>query len=183
MSEAEIIEPIKLDDNEVTVPFPKDSRKLVFAREYLKTADLNKAWKTTGVGEDGRERGNTKWEWLRQIEESGLLDTLRRQMIVDTRITLKQHLDDLKDLRDEARANGKYGPAIAAEIARGRAAGLYDEKRQKEDEFDPGTLSLEDINKQLTELVHLRERQEHGLTFIGNGGDRSSDSSSGGSEE
>ncbi|MBV5327411.1 MAG: hypothetical protein JZU65_07210 [Chlorobium sp.] len=31
-------------------------------------------------------------------------------------------------LRDKAEAEGKYGPAIAAEISRGKAAGLYSSK-------------------------------------------------------
>ena len=40
-------------------------------------------------------------------------------------ITLESHLHDLKDLRDKACAEGRYSAAISAEIARGRAAGLY----------------------------------------------------------
>ena len=45
-----------------------------------------------------------------------------------TVITLASHLRDLKDLRDKACAEGRYSAAISAEIARGRAAGLYVER-------------------------------------------------------
>lgn len=40
-------------------------------------------------------------------------------------ITLDTHLADLKRLRDKAEQEGKYGPAVAAEVSRGKAAGLY----------------------------------------------------------
>ena len=43
-------------------------------------------------------------------------------------LTLQQHLIDLKRLRDMAESSEKYGPAIQAEIARGKASGLYVEK-------------------------------------------------------
>ena len=43
-------------------------------------------------------------------------------------ITLESHLKDLLDLREEARKEGRYAAAISAEIARGRAAGLYVER-------------------------------------------------------
>ncbi len=43
-------------------------------------------------------------------------------------ITLESHLRDLKDLRDKACAEGRYSAAVRAEIARGRAAGLYVER-------------------------------------------------------
>ncbi len=45
-----------------------------------------------------------------------------------TVITLASHLKDLKELRDKACAEGRYSAAIRAEIARGRAAGLYVER-------------------------------------------------------
>lgn len=53
---------------------------------------------------------------------------LRSAAAKKTQLSLEQHLDDLKELRDLAASDGKYGPAIQAEIARGKAAGLYVEK-------------------------------------------------------
>ena len=43
-------------------------------------------------------------------------------------ITLESHLKVLASLRDKACAEGRYSAAIRAEIARGRAAGLYVER-------------------------------------------------------
>lgn len=42
--------------------------------------------------------------------------------------TVAQHLQTLADLRDEARHAGQFGPAIKAEEARGKCAGLYTER-------------------------------------------------------
>lgn len=44
------------------------------------------------------------------------------------KITLKEHLERLKDLADAALADGKYAAAVTAEVARGKASGLYVEK-------------------------------------------------------
>ena len=43
-------------------------------------------------------------------------------------VTLEGHLNDLKELREEARADKQYSAAISAEISRGKAVGLYTEK-------------------------------------------------------
>ena len=45
-------------------------------------------------------------------------------------VTLKDHLDKLAELRDMASENGQYGAAIKAEIARGKASGLYVDKQE-----------------------------------------------------
>ena len=44
--------------------------------------------------------------------------------------TLEAHLAELADLRDEARALGKYDAAISAEHKRGLALGYYIERRE-----------------------------------------------------
>lgn len=40
-------------------------------------------------------------------------------------LTLETHLQELANLRDEARKSGQYGAAVKAEVARGKAVGLY----------------------------------------------------------
>lgn len=56
------------------------------------------------------------------------LQELRQPAIEGAQLTLETHLKALKVLRDKAEAEGKYGPAIQAEISRGKAAGLYSDK-------------------------------------------------------
>ena len=45
-------------------------------------------------------------------------------------VTLGTHLDDLKDIRDGAVGAGMWSAAVAAEVARGKAAGLYVKKSE-----------------------------------------------------
>ena len=45
-------------------------------------------------------------------------------------VTLSSHLEALERLRDLAERLGKLGPAVAAEIARGKACGLYVERTE-----------------------------------------------------
>lgn len=56
------------------------------------------------------------------------LEELRKPVAESAQITLAQHLSTLEELRELAKEEGKYGPAIQAEIARGKAAGLYVER-------------------------------------------------------
>lgn len=55
---------------------------------------------------------------------------LRAPVIARAQITLEQHLSDLKRLRDLAEASEKFGPAVQAEMARGKASGLYVDKTE-----------------------------------------------------
>lgn len=45
-------------------------------------------------------------------------------------LSLKDHMDKLAELRDDAHDNGKFAAAINAEVARGKAAGLYTIKHE-----------------------------------------------------
>lgn len=53
---------------------------------------------------------------------------LRAPAVKAVQITLLEHLIELKQLRDLAKASEKYAAAINAEVARGKASGLYVEK-------------------------------------------------------
>ncbi len=65
---------------------------------------------------------------MANIKVASRVVELRRPAVEEVGLTLAQHLRDLKALRDKADASEKYGPAVAAEVSRGRAAGLYVEK-------------------------------------------------------
>lgn len=43
-------------------------------------------------------------------------------------ITLTKHLEDLAALREMAKDGGQFSAAVAAEVARGKAAGIYETK-------------------------------------------------------
>ena len=56
------------------------------------------------------------------------LTALRAPVIQAAQVTLAGHLNDLASLRDKAADAGLYSAAISAEIARGKAAGVYIER-------------------------------------------------------
>jgi len=58
------------------------------------------------------------------------IDQLRAEAAAAAKLTLEQHLEDLRLIRDGALQNGAWGPAVSAEVARGKAAGLYVEKTE-----------------------------------------------------
>ena len=53
---------------------------------------------------------------------------LRKPIVEAAQITLSDHLSRLATLSDLAEKEGKYSAAVAAEVARGKAAGLYVDK-------------------------------------------------------
>lgn len=53
---------------------------------------------------------------------------LRKPIIEAAQINLAGHLRDLRVLRDRAEKEGRYSAAVSAEIARGKASGLYVDK-------------------------------------------------------
>ena len=45
-------------------------------------------------------------------------------------LTLAKHLDNLEELRDKALENNAFGAAVTAEVSRGKAAGIYVERKE-----------------------------------------------------
>jgi len=45
-------------------------------------------------------------------------------------LTLSNHLENLEKLRDQAVSNNAFGAAVTAEINRGKAAGLYVDRKE-----------------------------------------------------
>ena len=58
------------------------------------------------------------------------VEQLRQPVIQAAQITLASHLERLRALSAAAEAGNQYSAAIAAEVARGKASGLYVEKTE-----------------------------------------------------
>lgn len=69
-------------------------------------------------------------ELLKGREVLGRVEQLREAVAKAVTVTVQGHLTDLADLRDEARQAGAFAPAVTAEVARGKVAGLYTEKHE-----------------------------------------------------
>lgn len=108
-----------------------------FCLAYIETGNASEAYRKAYNAVRSSEK--SVWEnaskLLNNTKVISRLEKLRAKAADRAIITLECHLEELKTLRDEARAEGRYNAAIAAEIARGKAAGLYTEQSRTEGEI------------------------------------------------
>lgn len=103
-----------------------------FCLAYIETGNASEAYRRSYNADKMKpETVNRKAkELLDDGKISARIAELRAPVIERAQITLETHLADLKRLRDSAESSEKYGPAIQAEIARGKASGLYIERTE-----------------------------------------------------
>lgn len=101
-----------------------------FCLAYIETGNASEAYRraydASGMNDNSINRKAK--ELIDNVKITARLQEIRKPAVEKAQITLETHLADLKALRDKADAAEKFGPAIAAEIARGKASGLYVEK-------------------------------------------------------
>ena len=103
---------------------------------------------------------------------------LREEMQKKHEITFEKHIAELAKLREESRAKGAWSAAINAEVARGKAAGLYIEQKiikhgkledMTEKELEMKTKQLIEDHKGLIveadfNVVNEKEEQQEQIT-------------------
>lgn len=126
----------------------------LFAREFLRVNNLEIAWQEVC---NLLEMDYTVWG-AQRIFKSELfqkrLAELRAELQNHSLLTLQDHLQQLADLRDKAADAGKYGPAIMAEVYRGKAMGFYETKPP-----DGSVPAAQLPNGELTKLVERVAQQ------------------------
>lgn len=99
-----------------------------FCLAYLETGNASEAYRRAYNA--SQMAADTIHRKAKEVLDNGKvtarLAALRAPAVARAQLTLAQHLADLRRLRDSAQRAKQYGPAIQAEIARGKAAGLYD---------------------------------------------------------
>lgn len=103
-----------------------------FCLSYIETGNASEAYRRAYDAEKMKSETVTKRasEMLIDGDIAGRIAELRAPVVAKAQITLEQHLIDLKRLRDLAEASEKFGPAVQAEMARGKASGLYVDKTE-----------------------------------------------------
>jgi phage terminase small subunit len=104
-----------------------------FAVAYVKdSTDAIKAWRSAYSGANSNDLTARKEasKLLKNPKVAARIAELRVPAAERAGITLESHLADLAALRDEAREARQFGPAITAEIARGKASGVAVEKSE-----------------------------------------------------
>lgn len=100
-----------------------------FCIAYIETGNASEAYRRAYSAEKMKPEtvNRTAKELIDHPKIAARLQELRKPAVKAAQITLEQHLNDLKRLRDLAESSEKYGPAVQAEMARGKASGLYTE--------------------------------------------------------
>lgn len=100
-----------------------------FCIAYVETGNASEAYRVAGYAiENAKTVNEAASRLLKNSKVIARLTEIRAPALEKAQITLECHLNDLKVLRDKADVALKFGPAVAAEIARGKASGLYVEE-------------------------------------------------------
>lgn len=101
-----------------------------FCVEYIRTGNASEAYRQAyDASKMKPESVNRNAKALMDDTKiASRLEELRKPAREAAQLTLQQHLEDLKRLRDRAEEEGKFAAAISAEVNRGKASGLYIEK-------------------------------------------------------
>lgn len=127
-----------------------------FCLAYIETGDASEAYRRAyDASRMNKESVNRKaHDLMINGKVTARIAELRRPVVEAVQITLAAHLNDLKRLRDDALAAEKYGPAIQAEIARGKASGLYIDRIEAGGPGDFERLEDDELERRIAENQH-----------------------------
>ena len=101
-----------------------------FCKAYIETNNVTEAYIRAYQPKSTNEASlkATAHKTLKSKRVMNRIAELRAPAAKAATLTLERHLRDLERLRDKADKSKDFGAAIRAEVARGKAAGLYIEK-------------------------------------------------------
>ena len=129
------------------------------AEEIIKGANYREACKAAGM----RVKPNSATVYVcKLLRECAPFVNHVLKLLTEARqsqsVTVESHLKRLDDLGRRAEKAGKYSASIAAEVARGRAAGLYAKDIDPEDK--KALASIQDIDSRIKQLLGKMNSQE-----------------------
>ena len=138
-----------------------NSKQKKFCREYLKGQTATQAAIKAGYTKD-RKDAKTQGSVLlnhNPVVRNYLIE-LEMSLAERDAVSLESHLSTLHDLREEARDQGQVSAAITAEVHRGKAGGLYIDRREiLTAKID--MMSKDDILTRLEELIKKRATESN----------------------
>jgi phage terminase small subunit len=111
-----------------------NARQQRFVQEYVKDGKAQQAAIRAGFSVKGAHVQATRL--LKKVEVQAEIARLRAPVVEAAQVTLASHLKSLDDLRRRATKAKQFGPAVSAEVARGKASGLYTEKVEHSGEVE-----------------------------------------------
>ena len=103
-----------------------------FCLAYIETGNASEAYRRAYNAQRMKPEtiNRAAKELIDNSKITARIEELRGPVVEAAGITLARHLEELARLRDEARAAGQLSAAINAEISRGKASGLYIDKKE-----------------------------------------------------
>tara|TARA_R110000744_G_scaffold170732_1_gene288956 strand:+ start:276 stop:755 length:480 start_codon:yes stop_codon:yes gene_type:complete len=101
-----------------------------FAQNVAKGMSKTQAAMDAGYSAKNAQKAGTALASDQNPKIKDRIQTLQTRAANLVSVNLGTHLNDLKDIRDGAVGAGMWSAAVAAEVARGRAAGLYVQKSE-----------------------------------------------------
>ena len=119
-----------------------------FCLEFAQTGNASDAYRKAYNAE--RMKPETVSRTAHELAQSPKIAARLSQLRSDSRkragITLAEHIRDLKNLRNLAAQAKQYGPAVSAEMARGKVSGLYDGDTDDGDAPTPVRVQIEIVD-------------------------------------
>jgi len=135
---------------------PLNSKQKLFCKEYFKGQTATEAAVKAGYTKD-RKGAKTQGSVLlnhNPVVRNYLID-LEISASEKDAVSLENHLSTLHELREEAKEQGQISAAITAEVHRGKAGGLYIDRREiLTAKID--MMSKDDILTRLEEMIKRR---------------------------
>ena len=106
-----------------------------FAKHFAEHGDASKAYREC-YDVKPSTKPNTIWRAAHAIADNpkvaARIAELRKPAADAVTLTLEEHLRELASIRDMAKNAGQFAAASSAEMSRGKAAGLYVERKRLE---------------------------------------------------
>jgi phage terminase small subunit len=100
-------------------------RQEKYAQNVAKGMSKKDAAQKAGYSEKNAARAGSVLDSKANPLVSQRIQALQEKAAKKVELDLSTHLTDLKDIREGAMRNGAWSAAVTAEVARGKAAGLY----------------------------------------------------------
>lgn len=94
------------------------------------------------------------------INVASRINEIRSQLDDEARVTLTEHLAELKRLRDKADRMDEMNACIKAEELRGKASGIYVTKTEIKADVSVQNISDEELKSKIAELMNARSAQD-----------------------
>ncbi len=124
-----------------------------FAQNVAKGMRKKEAAQQAGYSEKNAGRAGTVLSSDQNPLVKNRIHELQTKAADKAELTLGTHLVDLKEIRDGAMRNGAWSAAVTAEVARGKAAGLY-VNRSELTVNRVDTMSKDEVLARMQELYH-----------------------------